>query len=67
MHTNEYYILYIDLTMVIFFCYRIYVGSINFELGEDTVRNGFHHFGTIKAINMSWDGAANKHKVCFNF
>ncbi|XP_065904326.1 poly(U)-binding-splicing factor PUF60-like isoform X2 [Dysidea avara] len=45
---------------------RIYVGSINFELGEDTVRNGFHHFGTIKAINMSWDGAANKHKgYCF--
>jgi len=45
------------------FCYRIYVGSINFELGEETVRNGFHQFGTIKAINMSWDGAAGKHKV----
>lgn len=45
---------------------RIYVGSINFELGEETVRNGFHQFGTIKAINMSWDGAAGKHKgYCF--
>ena len=44
-------------------CHRIYVGSINFELGEETVRNGFYHFGTIKAINMSWDGAAGKHKV----
>ena len=43
--------------------HRIYVGSINFELGEETVRNGFYHFGTIKAINMSWDGAAGKHKV----
>ena len=40
------------------------MGSINFELGEETVRNGFHQFGTIKAINMSWDGAAGKHKVC---
>ena len=51
---NGHYVLY---------CYRIYVGSINFELGEETVRNGFHQFGTIKAINMSWDGAAGKHKV----
>ena len=52
--SNGHYVLY---------CYRIYVGSINFELGEETVRNGFHQFGTIKAINMSWDGAAGKHKV----
>ena len=41
---------------------RIYVGSINFELGDDTLRNGFAPFGTIKAVNMSWDSATMKHK-----
>ena len=41
---------------------RIYVGSINFELGEDTVRQAFQPFGSIKAINMSWDSATMKHK-----
>jgi len=41
---------------------RIYVGSINFELGEESVRTGFEPFGTIKSINLSWDSAAMKHK-----
>lgn len=41
---------------------RIYVGSINFELGEDAVRQAFSPFGTIKAVNMSWDSATMKHK-----
>lgn len=41
---------------------RIYVGSINFELGEDTIRQAFQPFGSIKAINMSWDSATMKHK-----
>ena len=43
-------------------CPRIYVGSINFELGEDAVRQAFAPFGTIKAVNMSWDSATMKHK-----
>ena len=48
----------------VFFSYdRIYIGSIYFELGEDVVRNAFYHFGTIKAINMSWEGTTGRHKV----
>ena len=38
------------------------MGSINFELGEESVRTGFEPFGTIKSINLSWDSAAMKHK-----
>ncbi len=41
---------------------RIYVGSINFEVGEETVRTAFTPFGTIKSINLSVDMAAMKHK-----
>lgn len=41
---------------------RIYIGSINFELGEESVRLAFEPFGTIKALNMSWDSATMKHK-----
>ncbi|KPM08253.1 poly(U)-binding-splicing factor PUF60-like protein [Sarcoptes scabiei] len=41
---------------------RIYVGSISFELKEDTVRQAFSPFGPIKTINMSWDSNTQKHK-----
>ena len=41
---------------------RIYVGSISFELKEDTVRGAFSPFGPIKTINMSWDPSTQKHK-----
>lgn len=41
---------------------RIYVGSISFELKEDTVRLAFGPFGPIKTINMSWDPSTQKHK-----
>lgn len=41
---------------------RIYVGSISFELKEDTVRQAFNPFGPIKTINMSWDPSTQKHK-----
>ena len=72
---------------------RIYIGSINFELGEEAVsiyigliagfcalcvmlgddivtrpsvvlqvRSAFQPFGTMKALNMSWDSATMKHK-----
>ena len=44
-----------------FIC-RIYVGSINFELGDETIRQAFSPFGTIKTVNMSWDSATMKHK-----
>ncbi|XP_026478113.1 poly(U)-binding-splicing factor half pint-like isoform X2 [Ctenocephalides felis] len=41
---------------------RVYVGSISFELKEDTVRQAFLPFGPIKSINMSWDPVTQKHK-----
>ncbi|XP_047738023.1 poly(U)-binding-splicing factor half pint isoform X3 [Hyalella azteca] len=41
---------------------RVYVGSISFELREDTIKNAFIPFGPIKSINMSWDPITQKHK-----
>ncbi|XP_065072045.1 poly(U)-binding-splicing factor PUF60-like [Rhopilema esculentum] len=41
---------------------RIYVGSINFELKEDSIRSSFIPFGPIKKIDMSWDPTTMKHK-----
>uniref|UniRef100_A0A8C8LUU3 RRM domain-containing protein n=1 Tax=Oncorhynchus tshawytscha TaxID=74940 RepID=A0A8C8LUU3_ONCTS len=41
---------------------RVYVGSIYYELGEDTVRQAFAPFGPIKSIDMSWDSVTMKHK-----
>ncbi|XP_037945485.1 poly(U)-binding-splicing factor half pint [Teleopsis dalmanni] len=41
---------------------RVYVGSISFELKEDTIRGAFLPFGPIKSINMSWDPITQKHK-----
>lgn len=40
----------------------MYVGSISFELKEDTIRAAFLPFGPIKSINMSWDPVTQKHK-----
>lgn len=40
----------------------MYVGSISFELKEDTIRGAFLPFGPIKSINMSWDPITQKHK-----
>ncbi|KAF6026168.1 PUF60 [Bugula neritina] len=41
---------------------RIYVGSINFEIKEDTIKQAFQPFGPIKSVNLSWDSITNKHK-----
>lgn len=46
---------------------RVYVGSIYYELGEDTIRQAFAPFGPIKSIDMSWDSVTMKHKVCVLF
>lgn len=42
---------------------RVYVGSIYYELGEETIRQAFAPFGPIKSIDMSWDSVTMKHKV----
>uniref|UniRef100_T1IIT5 RRM domain-containing protein n=1 Tax=Strigamia maritima TaxID=126957 RepID=T1IIT5_STRMM len=49
-----------DLKLLAF--YKVYVGSISFELKEDTIRQAFLPFGPIKSINMSWDPVTQKHK-----
>ncbi len=41
---------------------RIYVGSINFEVKEDTIRQAFLPFGPIRNISMSWDPITQRHK-----
>lgn len=46
---------------------RVYVGSIYYELGEDTIRQAFAPFGPIKSIDMSWDSVTMKHKVGITF
>jgi half-pint family poly-U binding splicing factor len=40
----------------------IYVGSINFDIREDTVKQAFLPFGPMKSINLAFDHLANKHK-----
>ena len=47
--------------MLTIYC-RIYVGSINFEIKEDTIKQAFLPFGPIKSVNLSWDPITNKHK-----
>ncbi|KAL3088141.1 hypothetical protein niasHS_009427 [Heterodera schachtii] len=45
---------------------RIYVGSVNFDVFEDQIREAFLVFGPIKTINMSIDPSTNHHKgFCF--
>lgn len=46
---------------IILMC-RVYVGSINFEVKEDTIRQAFLPFGPIRSISMSWDPLMQKHK-----
>ena len=43
-------------------CVRIYVGSINFDIREDTVKEAFLPFGPMRSINLAFDHVANKHK-----
>lgn len=46
---------------VILMC-RVYVGSINFEVKEDMLKQAFLPFGPIRSISMSWDPVTQKHK-----
>lgn len=38
------------------------MGSINFEIKEDTIKQAFLPFGPVKSVNLSWDPITNKHK-----
>ncbi|KAI8802868.1 hypothetical protein BJ742DRAFT_858067 [Cladochytrium replicatum] len=45
---------------------RIYVGSINFELTDNDIRQVFSEFGSVKAVSMTMDATTGKHKgYCF--
>ena len=41
---------------------RIYVGSINFSIQEDTVKQAFLPFGPIKSLSLPFDSILRKHK-----
>ncbi|KAF7634397.1 RNP (RRM RNA binding domain) containing [Meloidogyne graminicola] len=41
---------------------RIYIGSINFDIGEDHLRMTFSPFGPIKIVNMCRDPGTGSHK-----
>lgn len=38
------------------------MGSINFEVREDTVRTAFAPFGPIKSLSLPYDPVLQKHK-----
>ncbi|XP_063899888.1 poly(U)-binding-splicing factor PUF60-B-like isoform X2 [Zophobas morio] len=45
---------------------RIYVGSINFDLGEPEIRLAFENFGPIRNVDLQLDPITLKHKgFCF--
>jgi RNA recognition motif-containing protein len=46
---------------VLDFC-RVYVGTINFAIKEDTVKQAFLPFGPIKSISLPYDSVLKKHK-----
>lgn len=41
---------------------RIYVGSINTDAREESIKQAFNAFGPIRSISMSWDPLTQKHK-----
>jgi len=41
---------------------RIYVGCINYDVREDSIKQAFLPFGPIRSITMSWDSLTGKHK-----
>jgi len=41
---------------------RIYVGCINYDTREESIKQAFNAFGPIRSITMSWDPVTQKHK-----
>lgn len=41
---------------------RIYVGSISYDLKEESIKLAFQIFGPIRSVSMSWDATTQKHK-----
>ncbi|CAL8078405.1 unnamed protein product [Calicophoron daubneyi] len=41
---------------------RVYVGSIAYDVKEESLRQAFLPFGPLKSVSMSWDPATQKHK-----
>ena len=40
---------------------RIYVGSINYDIREDTIRQAYSCFGPVKSVSLSYDPITQKH------
>jgi RNA recognition motif-containing protein len=45
------------------FVYRIYVGCINYDTREESIKQAFLPFGPIRSITMSWDPLTQVQKV----
>ena len=61
--SNLYYFYVYTTIVTAWFClFRIYVGSINFDIREDTIKQAFQPFGPIKSVSLGFDHIANKHK-----
>lgn len=41
---------------------RVYIGAINFEIKEETIRDAFHPFGPMRTMSMPYDHVGNHHK-----
>ena len=41
---------------------RVYIGAINFEIKEETIREAFSPFGPMRTMSMPYDHVGNHHK-----
>ncbi|CAF0863667.1 unnamed protein product [Didymodactylos carnosus] len=41
---------------------RVYIGSINFELNEQMLKQAFQPFGPVKSVSLTFDPVTNRHK-----
>jgi len=53
---------YLERQQVLLFMTRVYVGSIDYDLKEEVVKNAFLPFGPLKTLNMSFDPITGKNK-----
>ena len=53
---------YLERQQALLFMTRVYVGSIDYDLKEEVVKNAFLPFGPLKTLNMSFDPITGKNK-----
>ncbi|XP_023338461.1 poly(U)-binding-splicing factor half pint [Eurytemora carolleeae] len=53
---------HLGLLLLTSYICRIYVGCINYDTREESIKQAFNAFGPIRSITMSWDPTTQKHK-----